>query len=275
MRNNFLLAIFSVLSLNLDGQNCNAFKYYGDTLQYEACIIAEEAKNHHQFSKKYQEIYDMAIEKCPYFADAYQARSVAYLKSGDFLTWKKLIDKAVEFKPKDWLGYRGWCRYQFFKDYDGAIKDIEKLDSLINYDLGHSANGDYHLNIAKAICYKAKGESLRAIEIIKQQLADEKHNVGIYDYLHLGVLYLENKQFKDAILYLEMQEKKNDLAENRFYKALAYKELGQIEECRKNLELAQQLYVKNVRMDDPYCIPCDKIYLKQIEDEVKAVANKG
>ena len=57
--------------------------------------IAEEAKNHHQFSKKYQEIYDMAIEKCPYFADAYQARSVAYLKSGDFLTWKKLIDKAL------------------------------------------------------------------------------------------------------------------------------------------------------------------------------------
>jgi len=153
MKSKILIVIILLSYLKANSQNCQAFLYYGDTLQYEACLIAEERDGHYQYSKAYQEALDRAIEKCPYFSYGYFHKSVAYLKSGDFLTWKKLIDKAVELKPEENLGYRGWCRYQFFRDYQGAINDIERLDNLVTYDIGYSAGCEYHLNIAKAICY--------------------------------------------------------------------------------------------------------------------------
>jgi len=272
MKNSLLFVTF-IISLQIaKAQDCN--KYAGDTLQYEACIIAEEAKEHYQFTREYQEIYDRVIEKCPYYANAYYAKSIAYLKSGDFVTWKILIDKAVELEPKEYLGYRAWCRYQFFRDYEGAIMDIERLDTLLDHDMGHSTNGNYHLNIAKGACYKAIGNKAKAIEVIEQQIATKRYFVGIYDYLHLGVLYLESQQYPKAIEVFALQEKENDIAENRYYVAMAYKELGQMEAYFKNMELAKKLYQKGLTMFDSYDIPQDKIYLKQIEEALNTTVNK-
>jgi len=67
---------------------------------------------------------------------------------------KKMIDKAVELDPEKYLGYRGWCRLQFLRDYKGAIKDIEELKSLVSYDIGACQTGDYHLNIVLTLCYQ-------------------------------------------------------------------------------------------------------------------------
>src|SRR5690606_11486794 len=145
---NLLILIF--ISQFLTAQpNCEVYKFSGDTLKYKACKKAMEVSGHYQFSKEYQTILDEAIKIDPTFDYAYWAKSIAYLKSGDFITWKTLIDKAVELNANEHLGYRGWCRYQFFRDYKGAIADIEKLDSLVTYDIGQSQNGTYHLNIAK------------------------------------------------------------------------------------------------------------------------------
>ncbi len=249
-------------------QNCEAFKYYGDTLQYEACQIAEGAKEYYQFSREFQEIYDEAIRKCPYFASAYHSKSVAYLKSGDFINWKKLIDKAVELKPKDYLGYRGWCRFEFFRDYKGAIKDIEALDSLVNYDIGYSSDGAYHLEIARAICYKELGQKKKAIDIIQSKLKDDKYQEGLYDYFHLGVLYLEEKEYEKSIDALNKQNEHNNNAENHYYQALAYKHLAKKEEYMNKLHKAKELYLKGIKMQGGYSTYVDKVYLSEIEDEL-------
>ena len=270
---------FSTLLLsfsNLFAQpNCEAYKYYGDTLKYKACKKAMHIKGHYQFSKKYQTVLDESIEIDPTFDYAYWAKSIAYLKSGDFVTWKKLIDKAVELKPKEHLGYRGWCRYQFFRDYKGAIKDIEKLDSLVDYDIGQSQNGTYHLNIAKGLCYKAIGEKEKAIEIIEKQITlnEEDNFVGAYDYLHLGVLYLETENFNKAIELFEKQSKDNELAENQYYLALVFKKLNKHTQYKSCLEKAKELYISQKRVYDSYSNPMDKIYLENIENELKTAYN--
>lgn len=256
--------------------NCEAYKYQGDTLKYEACKKAMEIKGHYQFSKEYQTILDESLAIDPTFDYAYWAKSIAYLKSGDFVTWKKLIDKAVELNPKEHLGYRGWCRYQFFRDYKGAIKDIEKLDSLVDYDIGQSQNGTYHLNIAKGLCYKAIGEKEKAIEIIENQikLNEQEDFVGAYDYLHLGVLYLETGKFEKAVEVFKKQSQNNELAENQYYSALAFLNLDQSTAYRSSLEKAMELYREGSQMSDPYSNPMDKIYLENIEDELKTASIK-
>lgn len=271
-----LLSIFSV-SIAVAQPNCEAFKYYGDTLKYEACKKAMEIKGHYQFSQQYQTILDESLAIDSTFDYAYWAKSIAYLKSGDFLTWKKLIDMAVSYNPAEHLGYRGWCRYQFFNDYKGAIEDIEKLDSLVNYNIGHSQNGTYHLNIAKGLCYKALGEKQKAIDIIESQikLNEEENFAGPFDYLHLGVLYLETKQFEKAIELFKKQSESNELAENQYYLALTYKELRDLEAYTGSLEKAKELYVAGRIMSDPYSNPMDKIYLNTINEEILANNKAG
>lgn len=267
---------FLLLLLPLSGiyaqPNCEAYKYFGDLAKYEACKKLEELKGHYQFSKEYQLVLDESIAIDPSFDYAYWAKSIAYLKSGDFVTWKKLIDKAVELNPTAHLGYRGWCRYQFFRDYKGAIEDIEALERLVAYDIGQSQNGTYHLNIAKGLCYKALGEREKAIKIIEDQikLNNEEDFIGAYDYLHLGVLYLETDDFDKALIVFEKQSEINEVAENQYYSALVYKALERQAEYRVSLEKAKALYLSGKKMTDPYSSPMDKVYLVNIEDALKA-----
>src|SRR5690606_25579307 len=147
------------------------------------------------------------------------------------------------------------------RDYEGAIKDIEKLDSLVRGNIGQSQNGTYHLNIAKGLCYKGIGEKEKAIEIIESQikLNEREDFVGAYDYLHLGVLYLETEKFEKAIKVFEKQSNTSELAENEYYSALAFQKLNKQEEYRSRLEKAKELYVAGRKMFDPYSTPMDKI----------------
>ena len=271
---NFLILLF-LFSNAFAQPNCEAYKYYGDTLKYKACNKAKKIIGHYQFSKEYQTTLDESITIDPTFDYAYWAKSIAYLKSGDFVTWKKLIDKAVEYKPKEYLGYRGWCRYQFFRDYEGAINDIEKLDSLVDYDIGQSQNGTYHLNIAKGLCYKGIGEKEKAIKIIETQirLNEEEDFIGPYDYLHLGILYLETGRSEKAIEVFKKQSETNELAENQYYSAIAFLNLNKLAKYKSSLEKAKELYIEGRKMSDPYSNPTDKIYLENIENELKTAYN--
>jgi len=272
----FFFVISFILPLWLHGQpNCQFFLSSGDTLQYQACnLVIDANQRYYQFSREYQDIMDEALEICPYFAYAYREKSSAYVKSGDFITWKKLIDQAVEYEPENYLSVRASLKFKMFSDYEGAIEDINLLDSLLEYDIGPTSNGIYHLNIAKALCYKALGRQEEAIAIAEKQLAHESHYLGAFDYLHLGVLYLENKQFTKAIEALQKQEEENNLAENHFYTALVYKSLGQTSRYVKHLEEARKLYESGYYMFDPYNYLLDQIDLENIENEMKTAYNK-
>lgn len=264
----FVIIFFaSLIFSHLHSQpNCNAFKYYGDTLQYRACKMVEKIDDkHYQFSKEFQQAYDRAIEICPHFAYAYKEKSVAYLKSGDFINWKILIDKAVYYNKKDNLGYRGWCRYQFFKDYKGAIADFEELEKLVK-DIGYAANGDYHLQIAKAICYSALGQKEKAIEIIEHQLFQKDYPPGWFDYYQLGVTYFEIKDYSNAMKAFQKQSEIHPLAENLYYISKVYMMLNNSQESEKNRKQAIELYKKSNYMKDDYTHHFNKVYFSEIEN---------
>lgn len=263
----FLVLIISFSKL-MAQPNCEAYRYFGDELKYKACMAAQKRAGHYQFSKEYQEALDEALDIDSSFAYAYKAKSTAYLKSGDFITWKKLIDKAVEYDAAGELFYRASCRFQFFRDYKGAIKDIELLDSLVDYDIGYSQNGDYHLNIIKALCYRATGQPTKALMIFEKQLTDSTYLIGLYDYLHLGVLHLEMENYSSALAAFQAQEANNDIAENRYYIALTYKALGDTENYLYHLNLAKEKYENGARMFDPYVENMDQIFLYDIKREL-------
>ena len=92
----------------------------------------------------------------------------------------------------------------------------------------------------------------------------------LYDYLHLGVLKLETADYNGAIAALNKEVQTNDyLAETYYYLALAYKKINDKERYEKNLNKAKAFYDEGKKMTDPYVEQMDKIYLSDIELEMK------
>lgn len=263
------IVLFLLLPLyGFSQPNCNYFLVKGDTAQYKACKSVEGLSNrYYQFQKEFHDILDSAIKIAPNFAYAYREKSVAYLKSGDFLTWKLLIDKAVALEPLTHLGARGWCRYQFFRDYQGAITDIEKLDSMTTYNIGYSVNGDYHLNIAKALCYSALNQKQKAIDVFNAQLSTENYSPNLYDYYQLGVTYYQLNDYDKALKAFERQSQINELAENAYYKCLIYKQQNNIAAYKTYKELALKLYQSKKYLFDTYTHHLNKVFYETILNE--------
>ncbi len=267
-----MYSIFFIVPSTLYGQrNCYWYLHIGDTLKHNACIVAEQRFGHYQFSKEYQLALDEAILIDSTYAPAYRSKCAAYLKSGDFITWNHLMKQAVKYDPVDNLGDRGWCRFKFFADYKGAINDLLELQRLTEGRINEiSGDGYYHLDVVLALCYKAIGDTEQSIQIMQNKLSDDSHYFGLFDFLHLGVMYMELGDFQNAEKYLKLQEATNDLAENRFYIAIAYKYLGNIDGYMENLNLSKEMYQTGIKIFDPYFEMVDKIYLSDILIEEKS-----
>ncbi|MDO9512541.1 MAG: hypothetical protein Q7J34_12330 [Bacteroidales bacterium] len=261
-----LLMVFSTYSGIGQGINCETCK--DDSLYYRACLLYTEACEFPQGSDSSQILLDKAIEICPYFSSAYYVRAIPFLKRGEFITWKVLIDKAVQYNPQLYLGYRGGARFMFLRDFLGAIRDIEKADSICAYDIGFIYNGDYHLQIIRALIYRGLGDNKKAIEIIEKQLKQPDYLPGPFDYLHLGVLYLEFHNYQSAIDCLKKQIEFNDsLAEAYYYLALTYQAMRMGELFSENITKAKDYYLKRKRLpgDGSYMDYVDKVYLSDFE----------
>jgi tetratricopeptide (TPR) repeat protein len=224
-----------------------------------------EINNYYQGTKESQLLCDSAISLYPEFADAYYIKAIPYLKRGEFGTWKKLIDKAVEFDSLMFIGYRGGVQFMFLRNYEGAISDIEKLEMLMDdNDLGTIYNGEYNLQVIRALSYKGLGNAEKAMKILENHF--QEYDAGLYGYYHLGVLYHEQKRYTDAIDIFLKQTARNEFADTHYYLGLAYKETGDQDNYTKSIHKAFDLYTdgKKLRGRDSFMDYPDKIYLEQI-----------
>ncbi|WP_378184798.1 hypothetical protein ACE939_08400 [Aquimarina sp. W85] len=84
---------------------------------------------------------------------------------------------------------------------------------------------------------------------------------------------METERIKKAIEMFKKQSKTNELAENQYYLALTYRKLDNPTESISCLKKAKELYIRERKMFDPYSNPMDKIYLENIENEIKTAYN--
>jgi tetratricopeptide (TPR) repeat protein len=254
----FLLLI--VYTNTIAQVNCNAIE--GEDCK-KACELYNQASDLQGFRAS-QEGFDRAIELCPDFSNAYMEKAVPYLKNGDFATWKILIDKAVALDPKRHLGYRGWCKFQFLRDYKGAVLDLEELTKYDPEDLGRSQNGDYNLDVVKAMSYSALGQKEKASGIIERLLTTRGYVKGMFDHYQLGVTYFEQGKYDKALENFEKQSKEYDFAENIYFKSKVSKIRNKDYLDLKMLAL--KTYDAGKTMKDGYTHHFNKVYRKQIEE---------
>ena len=249
--------------------NCKVYDLAGDTACYQACQHAIKAIEIYQGLRQSQLHFDSAIMLCPTFAFAYAEKSVPYLKRGDFITWRKLINQAVALDPTSYLPVRASGSYQFLRDYEHTIADLDLLDSLINYDLGYTTNGQYNLGMIRALCHRGLGNIDTAIVLASELITQQGYTPGLYDYLHLSAMLIENGQYEAALDALTRQREINgNLAEVEFFSGLAQGGLQKFHLEKDHLFVAEQLLVKGHQMFDPYTHPPDKISIGDIENAI-------
>lgn len=229
------------------------------------------SENLYQGSRASQMLYDSIIALCPGFAPAYSEKSVPFLKNGDFAAWKKLEDEAVRLDPVGHLGDRGWCRFKFLHDYEGALADLNELERLQGSVLsGYSGDGNYQLRIIRALCQRELGEVPNALlELDASILASEKNDaVGLYDYLHRGATRLRAGDLEGALNDFQKQVSKYPRsAESQYWLGLAYFQKGQLTEAKTCLETSkQQFNGAGYQMNDPYCAFLDQVYRSDVEE---------
>lgn len=261
---------------NAYGQtNCLVFK---DKAHISACGLYNEAINHPQGSKESQELFIRSINACPTYAPSLREISVPYLKRGDFYTWKIFIDRAVAADPKGYLGIRGWCLFEFLRDYKNATADLEKLYKLTNGKPGFTGNGDYDLRIVMALCAREMGNYKKSIayfdDCISKPLGSSK--VGLFDYLHRGVTKMMMKDYNGALA--DMQSEIGvypKLAEAWYYLGIIQKHLHKTAKAQASFTKAKELYTKTgYYMNDPYCELPDQIYLSDIDQQLAVYGHK-
>ena len=264
MRQLILISLTFLICTSHGPPNC--YLYEQDQSCFAACKEAEKAITFPQGSRASQEHFDKSIALCPSFDYSYYEKAVPYAKRGLIKEWKIMIDKAVAINPVENLPFRGWYHFFFMHNYEAAIRDIEELEKLVNYDIGYTGDGMYHLNIMKALCWKGLGKIRLAISIIEKQLEKEDHDIGTYDFLHLGVLYLELQEYEKALSYLNKQTDFGDVSEVYYYKALSYKGLRDTNQFKLYLESALDYYKDGMSMSNSYRPLVDKIYLTDIQN---------
>jgi len=255
--------------------NCRVFT---DSAHIKACLLYNKADSFHQGTKASQLLYDSAIRACADYAEAWREISVPYLKRGDFATWRKYIDVAVELRPRDFLGVRGWCRFKFLKDYEGALADLKRLDTISEFHPLSSGDGNYHLYIIMAFCERALGNYPMAMHYFAlgiDSVVAQKGAAwtGSMDYLHRAVTKFQLKDYTGALEDIDRQLKKYDnFAEIYYYQALILHALHRDKEVAPLLQKAKTLVTTSHHLSDIYCEMPDQVFIEDIEEAIVTVS---
>ena len=240
-------------------------------LALELCYQAMQSP---QGSRTSQALLDSATRVLPTLAWAWAEQSVPYLKRGEFKPWYALLGHAVELAPTEWLGYRAGCRFEWLHDYVGALRDLAHLRHLRPGQafVGYDASGDYDLRIVQALCERETGQQRRSLATFAACLADneQRHRVGLYDYLHYGVTQLFCKQYNAARRSLLRQVQiYPKLADTYYYLGLVAQQSHAPTQAHRYFMQAYALYTRTgYRHRDIYNTVSDQVFLSDINKQL-------
>jgi tetratricopeptide (TPR) repeat protein len=273
-----LTALALLLSTTRAGAqtNCSVFK---DSAHIKACRLYNATDSFAQGSRLCQYYLDSAIRICPDYAEAWREFSVPYLKRGDFLTWSRYMDRAVSLQPRNFLGIRGWCYFKFLHDFNGALRDLQRLDTLTGFNPGESNDGSHNLYIVMALCERELGRYDAALHYFTLGIDSVRaqHDlawVGLYSYIHRAVLYMRTSKFPSALADIDVEiGQYPNYAESYYYKGLILRQTGHAAEARAALQHARLLLStgEGYHFSDPYCEMPDQVNSEDIDAALTAL----
>jgi tetratricopeptide (TPR) repeat protein len=207
--------------------------------------------------------YKLFLEKYPNTHEAYMSRSVPYNKTGQHAIGFAMLNKAVELAPILNLGYRAFVKLYMMHDYEGALLDCLRLDSLTSYAKPGVWGEDMDMVIG--LCYlqlndfqKARFRFTNSINTVTKEVGKEWNSPRAF--LYLGITHMKEKAYSQAIKVLdELIQLNPNYSEAYYYKAQCYSALKDLINAEATLEKCRQVFgkygaEKNAYFELPYQI---------------------
>ena len=193
----------------------------------------------------------------------YYKYSITFNKHGDFTTGFKYLNKAVELEPEIHLGYRGWIHLRKLRNYDKALSDFNRLDSLTPNFTDAPWNED--IDFLRGECYFGKKDYKTAIEHFNQSIINQNGEewADVQTLVYLGICEYKLENYNKAIIEFKRALKQSE------YTCEAHFWLTKIYFKQNNYELANQHILKaeeniEYKRDDVYNEYLNELYLYEI-----------
>ena len=192
-------------------------------------------------------------------------------KSGDFERGFKFLNKAVELDPKLHLGYRGWIRLRKMRDFDKALIDFDRLDSLTPNFV--DAPWGENIDFLRGECHYGNKNYVKAIECFNRSVKNQKEDwADIQTFVYLGICEYRLGNYEKAISEFKRALKQSEsTCEAHFNLALSYEKIGDLEKAKEHIIKAEDNI--SYKRDDFYNEYLNEIYLSEII-ELKQRLNK-
>ena len=205
-----------------------------------------------------QTLFDALTWQHPDYAKAYFEQSVALNKRGEYAKGFRLLDRAVELDPKMHLGYRGYMKLRFLRDYDAALADLDRLDSLTPKYTDAPWGED--IDFLRGEAWFGKGNYEKAIEVFNRSLENQGEDwADIQTFVYLGIAEHELGNYERAISEFNKALKQSaSTPEAHLGLAQAYQKTGEPAMAREHLLEAKKSI--NYKREDSYNEYLNEIY---------------
>ena len=217
--------------------------------------------------------FEMALKADPTFAEAWMQKSVSHNKRGHYAEGFRLLNKAVELKPVEYLGYRGYVKLYMLRDFDAAIDDFMRLDALTP-EVRDAPWGEdiYHVlglaNLMKNDLDEALYYFNKSIELTTFGQGESWVDVTTFFYsgltnFKLGAQAAALENFDKAIQYHDKY------TEAYYYKGLTLASLNKRGEACSNFKKGLNHFKSGYIYHNPYYEIPYQVYLSDLEEALK------
>lgn len=220
-------------------------------------------------SPQHMRLLEKAIRINPQNDLAHHELSMPYLFRGILHKWAYHSNRAIALNPEAWQGWRGYYKLFYFRDYGGALFDLDATDTLtVNQtDYAHNMSADY----LRGLCYLGlnnldKAEEYFNIYIKQETQENGPEYVDENAFLYLGIINNYRKNYEAAIKQFERAiQYESGIADVHYHRARSYYELGRQDQAREELNRARRLMEEDKNLRGYYYEAIEQIYPSDID----------
>ena len=222
-----------------------------------------------QGSKKQMRILEKAVRIDPQNDQAWRNLSFPFLSYGLYKEWHEHSSMAIKLNAEAWQGWRGRSKLYYFRDYGGALYDLDATDTLtINKnDYAQRESVEY----LRGLCYLGLKNHAKAEEYFKLYISNEKKSTGSYEidakvYIYLAIINNYNQAYEETKKVFSEVPKNDLLADHHFHIAFAHFMLGEIDEAAKHIDQAKIAFEEGDYHNETFYEVPNELYLAHIEN---------
>ncbi|MGL4630606.1 MAG: tetratricopeptide repeat protein [Leadbetterella sp.] len=181
-----------------------SFLGWGQTIVKDKEYYIDTAtRYYHQTSEEYRIYLDSALALHPNDAELWRGKATSYFKAGQLMSAIKCINKAVELDTLTWMGYRGFMKCIFMKDYRNAIIDLKYMYQ--KRPLEHQMDHSYPFWIGLSYLKLKQLDSADHYLSLptNQSLTAGKESVHYVNWFYKGLTKYFQEDFEKASKFLE------------------------------------------------------------------------